>query len=1114
MSQPRASPALSREEKLALLARRLAIVPGAGDERRLTSAQARLWFLHQLEPGSTSYNICRSLELSGELHVPALEQALSEIVERHAPLRTTFESVDQQPVQRIGPAWRVSLPVLDLSLLPPDEIAARRQRAIREEARQPFDLVHGPPLRLRLLRLGPREHVLTLCVHHIAADGWSLGVLFEELAVLYASALKGEAPRLPALSVQYADYGAWQREWFAGGALAPLLRYWKEQLAGAPPLLDLAPGRARPELGHNRGARCARTMPLALADALETLARQENATPFMVFLAGFSALLQRVTGQRDVIVGTPIANRTRAEVEPLIGCFANTLALRTKVSPGISFRELLRRVRQTCLDAYAHQSLPFERLVEELHLDRSLRHTPVFQVMLLIGDSRFEPRTLTGLETRLLAEDTGAAAFDVTLSMERRAEGLVADAQYDTGIFCEAEARRLLARLERVLEAAARDADRPIEEAPLLEPEERRQVLEEWANAPSAVSGECCVHRLVGAQAARTPDAVAVSAAGTALTYAELDARASQLAHHLRARGAGPERAVAILLPRSADQLVALLAVLQAGAGYLPLDPSLPAERLQVLLDDGGAVLVVTNDALAALLPVGSPPAVRVDREAEAIARHPRRAPGSVAYPAGLAYVISTSGSTGRPKGVVVTQGSLTARAVALAGAYRLRPGDRVLQLTSLAFDVAAEEVFPTWLSGATVVLAPQPDPPLPQDLARLVAQERLTVLNLPAPYWHQWVDVLPDPLPGALAPLRLVVVGSDRVAPERLARWQRLIGSQVEWLNAYGLTETTITSTLFASPRSGPAGAETSVPIGRPLAGTATYVLDERLQPLAPGLPGELCIGGEGLARGYLRRPDLTAAAIIPDPFSHERGARMYRTGDRALWRTEGVLQHLGRNDHQLKVRGYRVEPGEIEARLLELPGVAEAVVVAHGSADDVRLVAYAAVVGGAPSTAQMRAFLASRLPEPMVPSLLVTGDALPRTLGGKVDRGALPAPDWSALSGADSALPAAPLEQALCELWAEVLGLERVGLNASFFDLGGHSLLATQLVARMRELFRMELPLRLVFEAPSVARMAQALRLDPAVRERVETVARLMAEVAALSEAEVERMASGGAR
>jgi amino acid adenylation domain-containing protein len=1113
VSRSRASRALSREEKLALLARRLAIAPGAGDQRGLTSAQARLWFLYELEPGSTSYNICRSLELSGELHVPVLEQALSEIVRRHEPLRTTFESVDHQPVQRIGPPWRVSLPVVDLSLLPPVERSERRRRAIREEARQPFDLVHGPPLRLRLLRLGPCEHVLTLCVHHIAADGWSLGVLFEELAVLYESSLKGEAPGLPTLSVPYADYGAWQREWLAGGALAPLLRYWREQLAGAPPLLDLAPGKVRPELGRNGGARCARTMPLALADALEALAQRENATPFMAFLAGFSALLQRFTGQRDVVVGTPIANRTRAAVEPLIGCFANTLALRTRVPPGISFRELLRQVRMTCLDAYAHQSLPFERLVEELHLDRSLRHTPVFQVMLLIGDSRFEPRALPGLKVRLVAEDTGAAAYDVTLCMERRPEGLVADAQYDTGIFSEREARRLLGCLERVLEAAARDPDRPIEEAPLLEPEERRQVLEEWARAPAVVSEECCVHQLVAAQAARTPDAVAVSGAGAALTYAELEARASQLAHHLRSRGAGPERAVAILLPRSAEQMVAVLAVLQAGAGYLPLDPSMPPARLRCLLDDGAAVLVVTNEALAGMLPAGSPPAVLVDREAGAIARHPRCAPGGAVDPAGLAYVIYTSGSTGRPKGVVVPHRSLAARAVALAAAYRLGPADRVLQLTSLAFDVAAEELFPAWLSGATVVLAPQPDPPLPQDLGHFVAQDGLTVLNLPAPYWHQWVDALPDPLPGALAPLRLVVVGSDRVAPERLARWRRLAGPRVEWLNAYGLTETTITSTLFAPPESWPADAEGSVPVGRPLAGTTAYVLDERLQPLSPGIPGELFIGGEGLARGYVGRPDLTAAAFIPDPFSRKRDARMYRTGDRALWRADGVLQLLGRNDHQLKVRGYRVEPSEIEAHLLELPGIAEAVVVPHGGADDVRLVAYAAVVGSAPTTAQMRAFLAPRLPEPMLPSLLVTTDALPRTVGGKVDRGALPPPDWSAISAADSSEPAAPLERALGELWADVLRLERVGLNASFFDLGGHSLLATQLVARMRELFRMELPLRVVFEAPSVAQMAEALRVDPAVRDRVETVARLMAEVAALSDAEIERM-SGGAR
>lgn len=1090
----------------------------------LSFAQQRLWFLSQLDPEDASYNVCRTLELRGPLQVAALQAALEALLHRHEALRTSFPSVEGQPTQHIASPAPLTLPLTDLSDRPHAEREAARQHLVRQLTQRPFDVARGPLFRPHLVRLEAELHVLVLSMHHIAIDGWSLGVLFDELAVVYGARLSGEAPVLPALPVQYADYALWERQWLQGAVLDEQLAYWRQQLAGAPPVLELSVRRPRPVRRSLRGARCAVTLPLPPARALAALAQEEGASAFMALLGAFLVLLYLTTGEEDLVVGTPIAHRIHPATERLIGYFANTLALRVRLRPGDSFRALLRDVRAVCLDAYGHQDVPFEKLVEQLSPPRSLGHAPFFELMFQLEDSRFEPRPLPGLDMRLVAEDTGASAYDVTLGLAWRPEGLVADAQYGTDLFEEEEIRRLLEHLGRVVELVAAEPDRPVAHVRLLSAEERRQVLVAWNDTARPLSSDRPLHVLLAEQAARTPEApAAICGCGDeVLSYRRLDERATELAHSLRQLGVSTGTCVALCFDRSLEALVALLAILKAGAHYLPLDPALPVERLRWLADNSAARLVITSSALrdrcealsvAVLIPE-APGAIAPALPAPEVAVDP-------VDPLDLAYVLYTSGSTGRPKGVMVTHHALVSRCEGLRAAYRLRAEDRVLHFASLAFDVAAEELFPTWLAGGCVVVWPHPQAPPPAELEAFVARHRVSVVNVPASYWHLWVDALPE-APHALPPaMRLLVTGSEPVSPERLARWRRLVSRQPgvtgpelpEWINAYGPTEATITATVSSSAAPGFRPEQVPLSIGRPLANTSVYVLDDRLEPTPPGIAGELYLGGDALARGYMGRPDLTAERFLPHPHATAPGARLYRTGDLATLWPDGSVQLLGRTDDQIKLRGFRIEPGEVEAALALHPAVRAAVVVPrpHPSGEP-RLVAYVVCEGPAPTAIELQAWVAPQLPAYMVPALIMLLDTLPRTPGGKVDRQALPAPDWDATEVAERyAAPRTPLEQVLAEQWAHVLGRDRVGLHDGFFALGGHSLLATRLTARLRDTLQAELPLRLIFECPTVAQMAQALLRDTALAQRVETVARLLVQVSELSEEQTDTLLTG---
>jgi amino acid adenylation domain-containing protein len=1028
----------------------------------LSFAQERLWFIDRLEGGSASYNLADALRLRGSLDVDALERALGEIVRRHESLRTVFSEADGSPVQVIAPFGGFALSIDDLSGLGEADRETEVRRRAREDAARPFDLTQGPLFRAALLRLADEEHVLLLCIHHIVSDGWSSGVLFRELSALYAAFARGDADPLPELPVQYADYAVWQREQLQGEMLDRQVGYWKERMAGAPALLELPADRPRPPVQSHRGAREVFGLPRGLLDRLQALGRSEGATLYMVMLSAFQLLLSKYSGSEDIVVGSPIAGRTRREVEELIGFFANTLVLRTDLGGDPTFRELLGRVREGTLGAYEHQEVPFERLVAELRPERSLSHAPLFQVMFILQNADRSGSGLAGLRMEGVAAESETTRFDLALTAVPHDGGIGCLLEYSTDLFDRSTIQRMLGHLERVLEEAATDADVRVSELELLSAEERTLVVDAWNRTEAEYPADRCIHELFEAQAARAPDAAAIRFAGAALTYAELDERANRLANHLRRRGVGPETRVGICLERGTELVVAILGVLKAGGAWVPLDPAYPAERLAFMLADSGAPLLLTRGPLAEGLPPHAAEVVRLDAERERIEAESARAPAAGVLPDNLAYVIYTSGSTGRPKGVLVPHRGLANVARGHAHDLGVEAGDRVLQFASPSFDASVFELVMALAAGATLVLGTRETLAPGPDLLRLLHDEAVTVATLPP----SALAVLP---PGELPALRTLMTAGEACPAELVDRW----APERRFFNLYGPTEATIWSATAACA---PGGGRP--PIGRPVANTRAYVLDTRGAPVPVGIPGELYVGGAGVTRGYAGRPGLTAERFVPDPFGVP-GSRLYRTGDRVRWLARGELEFLGRVDAQVKVRGFRIEPGEIEGALRRMEGVADCVVVAREDVPgETRLVAY---VVGEVEAGVLREHLRRELPEYMVPAAFVPLDALPVTPNGKLDRKALPAPDFAPAEDRYVA-PRTPTEEVLAEIWAETLRLERVGVMESFFELGGHSLLATRVVSRIREQLGVELPLRAMFEGPTVAELAG--RVDDALQ------------------------------
>jgi amino acid adenylation domain-containing protein/non-ribosomal peptide synthase protein (TIGR01720 family) len=1045
-------------------AREAPIGPTARDgELPLSFAQQRLWFLDQLEPDSPSYNISAAVRLSGDLDVGALGRVLNEVIRRHEALRTAFASVDGRAVQVISPALTIELPLLDLSNS--GGLEAQVREAATREARRPFDLARGPLLRASLLKLAEQEHVALLTMHHIVSDGWSMGVLVQEVAALYEAFTQGRPSPLPELTIQYADFAHWQREWLQGERLTEQLAYWKERLR-EPSVLELPLDRPRPAVQTVNGAIHHFTLPAALAAELRELGRQHNATLFMTLLAAFKVLLQRHAGQADVCVGTPIANRNRAEIEGLIGFFVNTLVLRTDLSGNPIFAELIGRVRETALGAYAHQDLPFERLVEELRPARDLSHTPLVQVMFALRNTPMGELRMPGLTLSALETDSGTARFDLTMQVVDASDELACSFEYNTDLFERETIERLEGHLKQLLASVVADPSRPIGELEMLSAREREQLVVRW-NETAVPYPSGTVVDLIEEQASRRPDAVAVVLEGRRLTYGEVNARANRLARRLRELGVGPESLVGLCMERTPEMVVGVLGILKAGGAYLPLDPSYPRERLAFMLDDARVSVLVTQSQLAERLPLGGAQVVCLDPSpggegGQGLAGYGGEDLPRQSGPENLAYVIYTSGSTGRPKGVELAHSGLCNLATAQAGTFGVEPGDRVMQVASLSFDASIWELTMALTRGAALHLVRQETLLSAEELASAIEGQGITTVTFPP----SLLGTLPDDrLAGTM---RTVVVAGEPCSRELMARW--VPGRR--FFNAYGPSEATVCATVHRCDEREPS----SPPIGRPIANTRLYVLDGGLRPLPVGVAGELYVGGAGLARGYRHRPALTAERFVPDPFGGEPGSRLYRTGDRVRYRADGAIEYLGRLDHQVKVRGFRVELGEIEAALGQHEAIREVVVVAReDQPGDRRLVAYY-VAGSEVAGSELRAFLRQRLPEYMVPGVFVALPAMPLSPNGKVDRKALPAPDRdrAALEVAYAASRTAS-EEVLAGIWAQVLGVERVGIHDNFFELGGDSILSIQVIARARQQGLAVTPKQL-FEHQTVATLAAA--------------------------------------
>jgi amino acid adenylation domain-containing protein len=1058
-----------RESAGGLTAPPIIPVPRSGD-LPLSFAQQRLWFLDQLEPGSPAYNIPAAVRLSGEVSPGRLAGIFAEVVRRHEALRTTFDvrdSLDGGPVQVIAPAGPPpELPAIDLSGLPDPEAAARALALA--EARTPFDLARGPLLRLALLRLGEGDHVLLITLHHIVGDGWSVGVLLREIAALASGAA------LPALAVQYADFAVWQREWLRGEVLEAQLTYWRGRLAGTPRVLDLPLDRPRPAVQTFRGESRPFALPPALSEAVREVCRQEGATPFMVLLAAWALLLGRHAHQEDVLLGTPIAGRNRRETEELIGFFVNTLVMRADLSGSPSFAELVGRVRQAALDGYAHQDVPFERLVEELAPERDLSHPPLFQVLFVLQNAGGRPVTVPGLTLTPLAVDSGVAKFDLTLTLREREDRVFEGAlERNADLFDAPTAERLLGRFEALLEALTAEPGRGVAAAPFLLPAERRQ-LAAWNETGTHPAYPHGLHGLFAAQAARAPEAVAIVHGNRRVTYGELAARAGGIARHLRSLGVGPEARVAVCLERTPDLVAALLGVLAAGAAYVPVDPAYPEDRQRFMVEDSGAAVVLGHAGEnVADIPSAPWPA------------DPGAGPGN------LAYVIYTSGSTGRPKGVAIEHRS----AVALAHWAREQFSDDefsgVLASTSVCFDVSVFELFAPLAWGGRLILA----------------DDALALPSLPAAGEVRVATVVPSAATelarlGLLPPaVRTVGLGGEPLSGT-LAAALHATGGVERVLNMYGPSEFTTYSTVAAVPP-----GERSPAIGPPVRGARTHVVDRLGAPVPPGVVGELWMAGSGLARGYLGRPELTAARFTPDPFSGVAGERVYRTGDLVRHRPDGELEFLGRIDHQVKVRGFRIELGEIEEALRSHDQVRDGVVMAREDVPGSRLLVAYVTGDPAPDAAELRAHLGRRLPEYMVPAIFMALDALPLTPNGKVDRRALPAPGRERRGRGEFIAPRTPTEKAVAEMWKELLGLDRVSVEDGFFELGGYSLLATRLLSRVRQAFGVDLAVREVFRLPTVAGLAARIdEASAALPVAEEDLAELLEQLEHLSDEEAQ--------
>ncbi|HEY0606513.1 MAG TPA: amino acid adenylation domain-containing protein, partial [Herpetosiphonaceae bacterium] len=1051
----------------------------------LSFAQQRLWFIDQLQPHSTAYHIPSALRFHGPLDLAALEQSANTLIARHEVLRTTFAVDHGTPLQVIHPPAPLPLPLTDLRDLPAVAREERARALVEQIIQEPFDLAMGPLLRLQLLRLDTEDHVLVLVLHHSIGDGWSIGVLVSDLSTLYTAYHAGAAPELPDLPVQYADYTLWQRQWLQGSTVERLLDYWRQHLSPTGsdlPVLALPTDRPRPAQPSDRGGSVPVRLSAELATALQQLSQASGTTLFMTLLAGWAVVLARWSGQAEIMVGTPVAGRTATAVESLIGFFVNTLALRLDLTGDPSFRDLLSRVRQVTMGAYAHQDVPFEQIVEAVQPQRDLRRTPLFQVMFTLQNAPLGPLQLPDLTVAPVPLTHISAQFDLSVSVSAADNGIFGDVVYRADLFEPSTVANLVEQWAILLQAVVSDPQQSVAAVRLLSDDAAAQLIAKGCTRADFAIDQTIAERFAR-QVLRTPDAIAVVDGDERLTYRELERRANELAHLLIERGVGARSrqgdvAVGLCVERSIAVVVGILGILKAGGCYVPLDPAYPEERLRFMAEDAGLLLIVTHAPARADLPwLDEHPEslLCLDRDAQALNRQPAIAPPLHVTPDHAAYVIYTSGSTGQPKGVIVPHAQVMRLFDATAGWFHFDAQDVWTLFHSYAFDFSVWELWGALLYGGRLVIVPYWISRDPQAFYALVRSERVTVLNQTPSAFRAFSAA--DAEMAAELDLRAVIFGGEALDLALLQPWVARHGdAQPQLINMYGITETTVHVTYRRLSQADIAAANGSL-IGVAIPDLALYLLDGALQPVPVGVVGELYVGGAGLARGYLHRPALTAERFIPDPFGTTPGSRLYRTGDLARWTPGGELAYVGRNDQQVKVRGFRIEVGEITAALLALPEVRDAVILAHTDATgDTRLRAYVvAQPGQSPTTSALRRALQQRLPDYMVPGTILLLDALPLTPNGKLDRGALPVPDAADQERDETyAAPETPVETLIAAMWSDLLDVPQVGRSDSFFDLGGHSLLATQVVARLREALDVEVPLRLLFDTPRLADLA----------------------------------------
>jgi len=1045
----------------------------------LSFAQRQMWMIDRMTPGNPAYNVPVGYRIRGVLNATALEDSFNEIIKRHEVLRTTFVVKDGDPFQLIHPALTIKITFTQLDHLPSKEREDRLQTLASEESVRSFDLSRLPLIRVSLFKLGDAEHVVIINVHHIVADGLSIGLMLDELDTFYWAYTGGEGPRPPDLAVQYADFAQWQRQTLANeAAYANQIEFWRKQLGGRLPVLELPADMPRPALQSFKGSNVFFTIPTSLAEDLRLLSAREGCTFFMTLLAAFQVLLQRYTGADDMVIGTPVGARTPRELEPLIGNFLNMAALRCDLSGNPTFIELLRRTRDTTLNAFSNGDLPFEAMIKHVTFERDPSRNPIFQTLLQVLPTT-APR-IGDLDISSFHFDLKFAQFDLSLLLYEDVGGYSGRFEYCTDLFEAQTIRRLCGHYDRLLHAIVRDPGRRISMLPLLTGAERNQLLVEWNATKRDYPESKCLHRLFEAQAERTPDAVAVTFEDKRLAYRELNQRANQLAHYLRRLGVGPDVLVGICMERSLEMIVGLLGVLKAGGAYVPLDPEHPKERLSYMMKESYTLVVLTQRRLLEKLPEHSSKILCLDNDWEVIGHELSDNPINITVMDHLAYVIYTSGSTGVPKGVMIPHGAITNHMLWMQETFPLNETDRVLQKTPISFDASVWECYAALIVGARCVMA---RPGGHQDggyLAKLIGEQEITALKVVPSLLRMLLD---EPALSDATSIRRVFCGGEALTIDLQEKFHARLTAAL-W-NLYGPTETTIDVTFCACKRDASSDA---VPIGRPIANTEVYILDSELKPTSIGVAGELYVGGASLARGYLNRPDLTAEKFIRNPFSNDPDARLYRTGDWVRYRSDGNILYLGRIDNQVKIRGFRIELGEVEAVLNQYPGLRETLVTAREEIPgDKRLVAY--IVPNrepAPTIRELRSFLKQKLPNYMVPSAYVFLDSLPLTLNGKVDRRALPDPGRTEQQEHNEYVaPRDETESVLCRLWGQILKVDRVGIDDDFFAIGGHSLLAAKLFSRLDEHFGRSLPLGVLFSAPTVRSLAEYYRTSAGLKK-----------------------------